>query len=419
MKDVFKRILQWLSLVGPGLFCLGITVGTGSVTSMVKAGSEYGTSLLWVLALSAFFTWVMTDAYGRYALCSGDTAMHGIKNRIKGGTIWAALLIIGLSVSQWISLSSIANITSNAVAEVLKICIPGISETGSHIIVIVAAFLILGSIWLIINTTNYHGFEKILSVVVTLMGTSFIISMFIELPEPQSIARGFVPSLPKSADSRLFIAAFVGTTMAAPSYVLRPLMLKSKGWTSSDSKQQRKDSVVSATLSFIVSGAIMMCAAGVLFARGLTVDKVLDMIYVLEPIAGKFAVALFVVGLLCAGLSSLIPLMMLPPVLIADFKSSEMGTGTKCYKILTAVSALLGMTIPVLGFNPIIAQITSQVTQVFVLPFVILLMIILINRKDVMGGKTPGPVYNICMVLALVFACVVSYTAVIALGGLF
>ena len=72
-------------MVGPGLFCLGFTIGTGSVTSMVKSGSMFGTQLLWVLAISAFFTWVMTEAYGRYGIVTGDTAIHGVKNKLRGG----------------------------------------------------------------------------------------------------------------------------------------------------------------------------------------------------------------------------------------------------------------------------------------------------------------------------------------------
>ena len=105
MKNVLKTILRWIALGGPGLFCLGFTIGTGSVTSMVKSGSVYGTQLLWVLAISAFFTWVMTYAYGHFGIVTGNTAIHGVKGNLRGGKIWAVILIIGLVVSQWISLS--------------------------------------------------------------------------------------------------------------------------------------------------------------------------------------------------------------------------------------------------------------------------------------------------------------------------
>lgn len=418
MKRIFTHIARWIAMVGPGLFCLGFTIGTGSVTSMVKSGSMFGTSLLWVLAISSFFTWVMTEAYGRFGVVTGDTAIHGVKNNLKGGRIWAVILIAGLVISQWISLSSILNITSNAVAEVLRLCIPSLGESSSYWIVLGMAVLIAGTVWFVLNRGNYGSFEKILSVLVTLMGIAFIISMFIELPEPGTIAKGFVPSIPDSPDARLFIAAFVGTTMSSPTFVIRPMLVKSKDWGVDDRKAQSRDAAVSASLTFIISASIMICAAGVLFSRGITVEKVLDMIYVLQPIAGRFAVAVFVVGLLSAGLSSLFPIMMLAPELISDYREGEMQTGTPMFKILTGIAALVGLTIPILGTSPVITQIASQVALVFVLPLVILLMLILINKSKVMGEARPNVFFSVLMALAFVFACVVSYTGVISLGKL-
>lgn len=414
MKDFLKRLFRAVALVGPGLFCLGFTIGTGSVTSMVKSGSLYGTSLLWVLAISAFFTWVMTEAYGRYGIQTGDTAIHAIKTRLKGGRVWAVILIAGLVVSQWISLSSILNITSNAVSEVLYLCIPGLKESAAYWIVLGMAILIAGSIWVILNRGNYGVFEKILSALVTLMGLAFILSLFIELPAPGSIAKGLVPSLPKDSGALLFVAAFVGTTMSSPTFVIRPMILKSKGWGKDDGKLQRRDAIVSASLTFLISASIMICAASVLHTRGIAVEKVLDMIYVLEPIAGRFAVALFVTGLLSAGLSSLFPIMMLAPELISDYRHGEMQTGTPLFKILTGIAALAGLTIPILGKSPVITQIASQVTLVFVLPLVILLMIILLWKQK----ERPSLLFTLLMALAFVFACIVSYTGIVALGKL-
>ena len=110
--------------------------------------------------------------------------------------------------------------------------------------------------------------------------------------------------------------------------------------------------------------------------------------------------------------------MMLAPELISDYREGEMKTGTPLFRILTGIAALVGLTIPILGTQPVITQIASQVTLVFVLPLVILSMIFLINKKSVMGTARPGIVFNILMALALVFACVVSYTGVVALGKL-
>lgn len=418
MKNILSTLKRWIALVGPGLFCLGFTIGTGSVTTMVNSGGRYGLALLPVLALSAFFTWVMTEAYGRYGVVTGQTAIHGIKTTLKGGKVWALVLIAGLVVSQWISLSSILNIVSNAVAEVLMLCIPAIPKAATYWIVIATAVLIALTIWFLLNKGNYSTFEKILSFLVTMMGFAFILSMFIKLPDPEAFRKGFEALALNSSDAGLFVAAFVGTTMSSPTFVIRPLILKSKGWGAADQKVQKRDAIVSASLTFIISASIMIAAAGTLFANGIRIDRVLDMIYVLQPIAGRFAVALFVVGLLAAGLSSIFPIMMLAATLHSDYNHGELRTRTRPFMILTGISALIGLTIPILGYNPVITQIAAQVTLVFVLPLVICLMIVLMNKKGVMGTAKPGAVFNILMVLALIFACVVSYTGVVALGKL-
>lgn len=418
MKSIMQILKRWIALVGPGLFCLGFTIGTGSVTTMVNSGGRYGLALLPVLAISAFFTWVMTEAYGRYGVVTGNTAIHGIKTTLKGGKIWAWALIAGLVVSQWISLSSILNIVSNTVSEVLMLCIPAIPHSASYWIIVVTAILIALTIWILLNKGNYSTFEKILSFLVTMMGFAFILSMFIKLPDPAAFKKGLEAIAINNADAGLFIAAFVGTTMSSPTFVIRPLILKSKGWGRNERKLQTRDAIVSASLTFLISASIMIAAAGTLFANGIRIDRVLDMIYVLQPIAGRFAVALFVVGLLSAGLSSIFPIMMLAATLHSDYNHGELRTGTKPFKILTGISALIGLTIPILGYNPVITQIASQVTLVFVLPLVILSMILLINKKDVMGDARPGIVFNILMIVAMIFACIVSYTGVVALGNL-
>ena len=53
-----KKLLLLILSFGPGIFAIGYTIGTGSVTSMIVAGSTYGMQLLWVLLLSCIFSGV-------------------------------------------------------------------------------------------------------------------------------------------------------------------------------------------------------------------------------------------------------------------------------------------------------------------------------------------------------------------------
>jgi len=73
------------------------------------------------------------------------------------------------------------------------------------------------------------------------------------------------------------------------------------------------------------------------------------------------------------------------------------------------------LTVPVLGINPIKAQILTQVFNVFILPLVIIGIIVLTNKKSLMGENKAGIILNLGMTLALVFACVISYKGVMGI----
>jgi hypothetical protein len=103
---VQKLWLMMLS-IGPGIFCIGYTIGTGSVTSMAKAGSQFGMQLLWVLVLSCLFAWVLMEAFGRYAIVTGQTAIYSFKTKFKAGRLLAVLVVAGIVIAQWNSLSGI------------------------------------------------------------------------------------------------------------------------------------------------------------------------------------------------------------------------------------------------------------------------------------------------------------------------
>ena len=97
-NSILNNIYRFLLGIGPGIFAIGYTIGTGSVTSMIVAGSTYGMQLLWVLALSCIFSWVLMEAYGRYYLVTGETALYSFRKRLKFGNIIAISIIIGITL---------------------------------------------------------------------------------------------------------------------------------------------------------------------------------------------------------------------------------------------------------------------------------------------------------------------------------
>ena len=393
---------------------IGYTIGTGSVTSMIVAGSQFGMQLLWVLVLSCLFSWVLMEAYGRYYLVTGETALYSFRKRLKYGGLIGALIILSVVAGQWNALIGILGLSANAIFETLALFFPTL-EGHAYWIVLLIAISIVAMMYVILLKGDYSLFERLLVFFVTLMGLSFLLSLFVVLPDPKEIVRGLAPSIPQVEGGRMMVAAFVGTTMASATFLSRPLFLQGKGWDRNNLQDQQRDAFWAALLVFVISGAIMAVAMGAFFHDGTVISRVLDMVTALEPVAGRLAIVIFVSGTIAAGLSSVFPILMIAPLLVADFRNGKLDLKSRQFKILTAVACLLSLTVPIFGFNPVQAQIITQVVNVFALPLVILGMMILINSRQLMGEQRAGWWLNAGMVSALIFACVISYNGVVVL----
>ncbi len=417
-SSLFKRILAVVLAFGPGIFAIGYTIGTGSVTSMIVAGSTYGMQLLWVLLLSCFFSGILIYVYGNYALLTGETALFAFKKHLKWGKLMAILIILGITFGQWNSLMGILGISSNIIFEIIQIYFPNVSNYRYETVLIVAITIVTIMYGLLL-IGKYTFFEKILVIFVTIMGFSFLISLFMVYPLPTDVVKGLIPSVPEVKGGKMMVAAFVGTTMAAATFLSRPLFVQGKGWTIANLKQQKRDSIVAASLVFIISATIMAVACGALFYDEKPVTRVIDMVGVLEPVAGKFALTLFFFGTLSAGLSSIFPCLLIAPILLADYQSGKLDTSSRQFKIITFIACLFALIVPVFGANPIEMQILSQVFNVFVLPLVIIGILFLINNKNRMKGHKTGIWLNLTLYAALFFSCVISYNGIVALSAYF
>jgi len=383
-ESLVKKIIALILSFGPGIFAIGYTIGTGSVTSMIVAGSKFGMQLLWVLLLSCLFSGILMFAYGNYALVTGDTALYGFKKNLKYGKVLAILIIVGITFGQWNSLMGILGISSNIIFEILTTNFGGLAPFKYQIVLTIAIVIIV-AFYLLMLVGKYTFFEKILVIFVSVMGLSFFISFFFVQPHSIDVIKGLVPSIPDVKGGKMLVAAFVGTTMAAATFLSRPLFVKGKGWTIENLKDQKKDSITAAVLIFIISGAIMAVATGALFYNGKEVTHVLDMANTLEPVAGKWAVSIFFFGALSAGLSSIFPCLLIAPLLVADYQSGTLDTNSKQFRIITAIACLVALIGPAFGANPIEIQILSQVFNVFVLPIVALFFSLVISYNGVVA----------------------------------
>ncbi len=405
----FKWLWKGVLSVGPAFFLAGYTIGTGSVVTMASAGSRYGMTLLWVLVLACAFSFVLLEAYGRFSLVTGTGSLYGTRKHIPGGKVIALTVLVGLIIVEVMALAGNMGIISDLICEWSGMLF------GSRWNPVWVAVVIGGLVFGLVMMGKYSSFEKIMVVFVGLMAVSFFITMFLVMPQPEEVVRGFMIRIPKAANAPMIIAAIVGTTFTAPTFVVRCILLKEKKWEAGQLKLARKDAAVSALMMFLISFPIMACAAGTLYVANTPVDKVVTMVALLEPLLGRLAISVFVTGILGAAMSSMIPIVMLAPLLISDYTNKPVNYRGPLFRVLCGIALLFGLVVPVLRASPVFAMLISQVFQVFILPVVIFAIMYLLNKKELMGKEEAGLLMNIMLVLTFLFTLIISWQGVTGL----
>ena len=413
--NLFKKIAIMLSAVGPGLFLIGYNIGTGSVTTMASAGSRYGMSLFWALLFSCIFTFIMLVAYGKYTLVTGKTALHSFRIYFRFGSLLSIFIMIALIVGELAALMGVVGIVSDLIKEWSKFITP----SGEGFNQIVVTIVIIVSLYYIFWIGKYSFFEKVLIVFVITMGISFITSMILVIPEPSVVIKGLVPRLPDDPNAHLIAAGMAGTTLSAAVFIIRSIVVSEKGWGINNLRLEVKDAFVCATVMLILSAAVMACAAGTLYPRGIGVERAVDMVTILEPLAGRFAMSVFVAGIVSAGLSTVFPIVLIAPWLICDYMNIPRNIRSPLFRILGAIGMLFGLFVPIFGGRPVWIMIASQAFQATIMPMVTITMIILLNRKDIMGKHTIGFWMNLGCWLTFIFSLVMAYTGIVGLMGYF
>jgi manganese transport protein len=241
-------------------------------------------------------------------------------------------------------------------------------------------------------------------------------SMFMVVPSTSSIIKGMVPSIPEGTDSHLILAGLVGTTMAAVVLMSRTYLVAEQKWTLKDLKIENRDAVISLILTFVVSASILAAAAGSMHPRGIVVDKAIDMIKTLEPIAGPLASSVFVFGIIAAAFSSLFPGYLMGPWLYFDYLHIPRKMNRTSIRIGVLAIAMLGLIIPVFKGNPVVIMIASQAVSPVLMPLLIIFVFLLINDRRIVGSYKNPMILNIALGLTFIFSLFMAYTAFVGLS---
>ena len=402
----FKKLLIGLSAIGPGLFLIGYNIGTGSVTTMAKTGAEHGMGLFWALVLSCIFTYVLMVAYGKVTLVTGQTALFNFRKAFKGGWVLSLYIIIALIIGELLALMGVMGIVADLVQEGIRLAFDGLVVSTFWIILFFAIM-----IYVLLWYGRYQTFERLLTVLVIAMGLSFVVVFIMVKPSIPTIVAGMVPRIPDTPGSLGLIAAITGTTCSAAVFIMRSTVVAEKGWGIQDLGKEKKDAFVSAAMMLLLSGIIMAVAAGTLHVSGLKLDDTVEMIALFEPLGGKFAAFVLILGIAGAGLSTIFPIVLIAPWLISDFRGTPRNIHSPLSKSLIFIGLLFAFGTVFLEERPPALMIFSQAFQACILPAVVIPIFILINRKQLMKQYLASSRLNIGIIAVLLFSLITTWFA--------
>ncbi len=407
-----KVLLSFL----PGIFLIGFNIGTGSVTTMAKAGASYGMSLLWTILISCWITYFLIYNFGKVALITGDTALHLFRKHIHPAV--GIFFIVGLTAIIAAAIMGvmgiIADVSNEWTKAVWDIDIEPFFFALFYIAIIYAVF------WM--GRTEF--FEKVLAVIVGIMGLCFIINFILMMPPLKDVLNGLIPQIPVArvgddTSPFLVVASMVGTTVFSGIFIIRTTLVREAGWSMEQDKHQRRDAMVAGILMFIINMTIMAAAAGVLYKEGVILEDTVQMVNLLKPLAGVFAVSIFVVGIIAAGLSSQLPNVLLFPWLLCDYTKIPRNMKRKNFRWIVFGMSLFGLIVPIFHGRPLAVMVMTQAFGALILPVTVTCLMIIGNKAKLMGKYRYGVLKNIVLSLILAFSLYMSFNGLKGLSKYF
>lgn len=411
MVSLLNRIKGGILAIGPGLFLIGYNIGTGSIVTMSKAGAMYGMALLWLLVLSCVFSYVLMVCYGKITIVSGRTALNNFKKEFPAfniGKVIGIYIMVALIIGELLALVGISGVVVELIQEGFRV-----AGSGFHVDRTAIGVVLMSAMAILFWAGNYKVFEKVLIVFVAIMVITFLIVLVMIKPNAADMLTGLIPVIPEQEGTLMIMAAMAGTTISAAVFVVRSTVVAEKGWKIEDLKKEKVDAAVSSSTMLLLSAIIMAVAAGTLWVIGSKVNTTLDLIHLFEPIGGKVATFLLILGICSAGISTMFPIILIAPWLISDYSGKPRDNKSPLFRIAGLAGLAVGLVFLFLPQAPPVIIIFSQAFQAMLLPAVVIPAVILINRKGFMKGHVATPLTNVGLVLTLIFSLVTAAFAVV------
>jgi len=403
--------MKFFNKFGPGILVTAAFIGPGTITTASSAGATFGFALLWALVFSVFATIVLQEMAARLGLVTraglAEAMRSSFDNQFFGR--FSVLLVVA-AVGFGNAAYEAGNLAGAAIA--LSSITP--ISTGSAALGLgIASGILLAS-------GRYRVLETVLIVLVLIMSIVFITAAIVAAPVIKELFVGmFHPTLPDGAT--LTAIALVGTTVVPYNLFLHANAVREK-WSPEDNldralKQSRWDTGLSIGLGGLITLAILASAATAFFQTGLSFE-LNSMALPLEPLLGDSAKYVFALGLFAGGLTSAITAPLAAAYAVCGAMGWSQNLGDTRFKAVWGSVLLTGTLFAALGTKPLAAIILAQVANGFLLPIVAIFLLLVMNKRSILGEYCNGYLANFLGGLIVLVTAGLGSVKILGLFGL-
>jgi len=386
----------WWKFFGPAFI---ISIGyfdPGNWATNLKAGSQFGYTLLWVLSLSCLIGAVVQNLCSKLGIASGKDLAEHCADRYPP---WLArILFVSAAISMMAT--DLAEIIGVAIALQLLF---GIPLWQGALITIVEVFFIL-----LLNRWGFRAIEIVFLAFLGAVSMMYVIELFMSRPDYPAIALAIVvPSADVLRADALFVAVgIIGATIMPHNLYLHSHLAKARLREKLASPRtlfrwSLWDTNISLLVAWFINVAILMVAAAVFhplfLTDGTVIESFADAYKTLVPILGKSAGLIFALALLVSGVASSTSATLAGQVVFEGFLKVGHVNPFRirlCTRLVTMAPALVAILLHV---QPVDILIWSQVILSLQLPFAMIPLVMLTDDPKVMGTMVNGRWVRIIM----------------------
>ena len=407
-----SRLAMFFAIMGPGIITQNVDNDAGGITTYSLAGANFGYALLWTMIPVTIALYVIQEMASRLGVVTGKGLADLIRERF------------GVRTTVWVMLVLLAADFGNTLAEFSGLAAGGeIFGVSKYVFVPIGAL----TVWLLVVRGTYRSVERIF-LGASAFYVAYVVSGILARPDWGVVLRAsVVPTFSFQAAYLLMFVGVIGTTIAPWMQFYLQSTVVEKGITVKDYGYTRTDVFIGSLMTDIVAWFIIVACGATIFAHHIHVETVKDAALALVPLAGRYAAALFALGLINASLFSASVLPLATSHYVCESLGFEAGVDRTIrqapvfYGIYIAL--IVGACIIVLLPNAPLLRILflSQVANGILLPFILVFMLLLVNQKRLMGAYTNSVAFNVIAwvttVAMIILTLALVVTQIFPFGG--